>query len=95
MIAALFESTIKQEAQQRQEISSIVATLRDRTNSLETELRIANTNLEKTNEDRARLVKELSTAQKELSDEKQLRGLDRTKQAGRFRGFHRMAIGSA
>ena len=50
-------------------------------------MRTANKSLERANEDQARFLKELAAAQKELRDEKELRALDRTKQAGRFRGF--------
>lgn len=87
LIAALFESAIAQEVKERQEVFSSLAGLRDRIASLETELRTTGAELESANEDRTRLTNELAAAQKELRDEKELRALDRTKQAGRSRSF--------
>ena len=87
LIAALFESNIAQAAKERQEVLSSLAGLQDRIASLETELQTTGAELKRTNEDRTRLSKELAAAQKELRDEKELRALDRTMQAGRFGGF--------
>jgi len=87
LIAALFESAIAQEAKERREVFSSLAGLQDRIASLETELQTTGAELKRTNEDRTRLTNELVAAQKKLRDEKELRALDRTRQAGRFRGF--------
>lgn len=87
LIAALFESSIAQAAKERHEAFATQSGLRDRIDALETELQTANEELEKAAEDRARLSNELAVLKKELRDEKELRALERAKQAGRFRNF--------
>ena len=87
LVAALFESNIAQATKERQEVFSSLAGLQDGIASLETELQTTGAELKRTNEDRTRLTNELAAAQKELRDEKELRALDRTKQAGRSRSF--------
>jgi hypothetical protein len=87
LVAALFESSIAQSAKERQEIFSTLAGLRDRISTQETELQTASAELEKVNEDRACLRNELAAAQNDLRNEKELRALERTRQASKFRGF--------
>ena len=87
LIAALFESAIVQETKERQKALSSLIGLKEQIASLELELQTTIENLETANEEIARLSDELEAAQRGLSDEKELRVLERTKQAGRFRRF--------
>ena len=86
-VAALFESVITEEAKERREVFAQFAGFKHQISALETELQTKVAELEMANEDRANLTKELANVHKDLRDEKELRALGRTRQAGRFRGF--------
>ena len=86
-IAALFVTTIAEEAKERREVFGRFADLTHRITSLEAELQSTVEDLDAVNEDRATLADALADAQKDLRNEKELRALDRTRQDGRFRRF--------
>lgn len=87
LIAALFDSAISEEKKRRQEAFGNLAELRERSAHLESELQAANEKLKKIHEDHEHLSEELAATQKRLDNEKELRALERTQQAGQFRGF--------
>lgn len=87
LVAAFFESAIAQEARERQGALSNLDKWRDRATSLETELQATNEKLRETIEELNCRSNELSSTQKELREEKELRTLDATQQSGRWRAF--------
>lgn len=86
-VAALYETTIAEEAKERREVFGKLADLRDRIVSLETELQGTAGELDTVKEDRATLSDALAASQRDLRNERELRALDRTRQHGRFRSF--------
>lgn len=86
-IAALFETTIAEEAKERRQVFGKFTDLKHRITSLDTELHAKAAELDALKEDRANLTDELSAVQGDLRNEKELRALDRTRQNGRFRRF--------
>ena len=87
LIAALFESVVAQEVRERQEALSNLDKWRDRAASLETELQTTNEKLQETIEELTCRSNELSSTQRKLWEEKELRALDATQQNGRWGAF--------
>ena len=87
LVALLFDSFVADATRERQEVFSSLVGLQNRIAALELALKSARSEIDKAGEDHARQSSELSALQNDLSSEKQLRTLERSKQAGRFRSF--------
>ncbi len=87
LVALLFDSFVMEATRERQEVFSSLAGLQDRIAALELKLKSAQSEIDKAREDYARQSSELAALQNDLHNERQLRTLERSKQAGRSRSF--------